>query len=1440
MAGLAPNKLDFSEVEEPNRLDFSEVQATPPSTRYDPISNSEVLTPGNFSDPSVSRESKEFIEGRSGDSLFGNTDMSGFIKGIINAPGGFAEPQDILKIGSLASPLVGGTAGLVEERIALGRERRPITLEEAFAREPDIPTVSPREDVQRFQEVLPLISQGLIDAVIGGRFKQGFQEILQGVAQFRQFAPQVPGTSLIPKMLDRMIQNNPEKAERLSAAMKKSQENTDDFLIRNNLMFGPDDEPTFLGNLISQLSLTGGVIGTGVMTRNPGLFASVVFGGIQKGTGFKEAEEAGKPAFEASTLGNIQGATEFGMSNIELGYIMRVVDDKAAGIAKKVAAGFIGETIEEGGVETIISGVTELAGVTDSTPEEIVQGILMAMFYGGLAGAGTTGSIAVVQKIVDRAIPTVVDGVIVDADPSIMNEGSIIDLANIIDEALIELNEQVDEQVVSDIEVENQIAEDASSDTPVTKAAQSRGESQAKLAAIFDKINKEEDIDVEKELDELDPQRRIDREQARLAESRVVQDAPVEDTVVSDRIAQLEADHQIADQESEETALSKPRRTALRKFVQERRDAIKDRISKIAGKKKAELAADHQNTVDALSKIQKDMGKAAQVKGEARAPQVVPGTVQVKIESAEELAKTPEQLAADRVTRQAQIRDANEKITARLAKEMDDGIPSEGLMLQVRYLDILQQGAKVSPQELALFEDDLNAFIATGEGVATDADNRRQAEIDRAKEQIDNNIPKTTLAKIEEKWGSFTSEAMYFLGITQQTLVDFLGLQGTVFDLAKKDTENRVAVQDAIKERDDLADEVADNGDSYKKDLKKDVAIDVPRDGMTSTRKGQSKNVKWTRGELINAWMLLQEPSVKEQLMNPEGRNGWTQEFVDLINKTMTPQDEDFALGLFDIYNRSYDRFNAKYRETHNRDLSKVEFYTTISREIAGDIESGAHSQTMFTDLIFGDEEARGGLKGSDPKESKERVPASTSEILVKDVNDSYDKYVYDVEHFISYAEELGMISKLMKDDDFRDNVREIAGDEGLSALEAHVKILNKEGRNTGWMYDKFEFFRRNFLSAQILGKVKIGLGQMASQLALAAGVPKKKWLKYSKSFATDFKKANDILNQHPTFARRELNFDSDIDQLGKLSRKTFFKRLSFPVRKGDLFAMKSGAWARYRWLTEDKGMSHEEALEEVANLSERSQQSTLPSQLTLAQKDINPLVRSLTMFHSSPTAMFNMSLQSVAKFRQSEHTQEDKKEMIDTLVIQNIVIPALFATLSGRPLTGTMLIGSASGIPVVSQVMSVLITVIANMTDDDDDPLYTEILEVPIEEVFKKTISPGVATTEFIETLIREDIDSAIDDVEWENIVKNIGDILEIWGGVPSDNIIDSIAGMSEAVGFTGDSNVEGGLKALGFEGKAVQLQLDRIDKILPGDQSDEEQKSTASGRISRRTGAF
>ncbi|KKL51291.1 hypothetical protein LCGC14_2296960, partial [marine sediment metagenome] len=544
--------------------------------------------------------------------------------------------------------------------------------------------------------------------------------------------------------------------------------------------------------------------------------------------------------------------------------------------------------------------------------------------------------------------------------------------------------------------------------------------------------------------------------------------------------------------------------------------------------------------------------------------------------------------------------DFNTKHSERIASDMNHGIPPEGTMLQVRYLDILNQRAKVTPEVVFRFEDDLNAFIASGKGIATAADAVQQARLNRDKAQILSNDIRTRRAELENRMFVGVDQTFSYLALTYDTEIVALGAEGTVLDMFDNDVARQAEVQKREEELIALAESVTDgNGKAYLRNIR-DVfysqnVIDLPMEGLAKSFGTSKTRVKMTRGQLMYMWMAIQNPTIREQAMDPKGKMAWTPQLIGLMDSRMADNEFDvpFAMGIFDLYDISFPRVNEVYRKLNNRDLVKVEMFTHLRRDGKRELPASVHNETMFADLLEGAKENPSNLVIGEPSEVKERIANATARIRVDNIFNAYVRYTNDTEHYIAYGEDLVLGRKLLNDEKVSDHIQDIIGEAGYNTVLAHFKIYTRIGISATQYLQWLEKFRQWHYASNLFASPKIGLGQLASNFAWSANVPKAKWAKLEAEYLANTDAANEVLNQHTTFKNRESNFSPEMAQLGPT--RGLKKFLAIFMRKGDAFSVRSGAHAVRTILIEDKGVDPDRALKQVARFAERSQQSVLP-----------------------------------------------------------------------------------------------------------------------------------------------------------------------------------------------------------------------------------------------------
>ena len=91
------------------------------------------------------------------------------------------------------------------------------------------------------------------EAIARGDIKEGFSKLIDSFGAFNQI---VPSFNPFSSILESVVQKNPELADRFSEKMLESQRSTEEFRVRHDLLNGPDDNPTIVGQTFRSLVST--------------------------------------------------------------------------------------------------------------------------------------------------------------------------------------------------------------------------------------------------------------------------------------------------------------------------------------------------------------------------------------------------------------------------------------------------------------------------------------------------------------------------------------------------------------------------------------------------------------------------------------------------------------------------------------------------------------------------------------------------------------------------------------------------------------------------------------------------------------------------------------------------------------------------------------------------------------------------------------------------------------------------------------------------------------------------------------------------------------------------------------------------------------------------------------------------------------------------------
>jgi len=465
-----------------------------------------------------------------------------------------------------------------------------------------------------------------------------------------------------------------------------------------------------------------------------------------------------------------------------------------------------------------------------------------------------------------------------------------------------------------------------------------------------------------------------------------------------------------------------------------------------------------------------------------------------------------------------------------------------------------------------------------------------------------------------------------------------------------------------------------------------------------------------------------------------------------------------------------------------------VEAYVPIRRDFGN--EDGQNPDEFLKSILYRGGIVPGGLKTRQPNSQRLAVQSDVA---------AMQSHITEMEYFIAYAEKVSTLNQvfsgennkvmnLIKDKYGRVAVDTIKGDLGWFANRG--VIMSHAGEQF------FTRLMRNYGFAQLGAKPQIGLKQLASFSAMAADVKTKDFVAGLVKLSTNPAKAWRTMNKSTFFAERGMNIDNDFRELradafnGKLlnfmgRNPSFTKVMMTAIRFGDKGAIFLGGYAHVHAKMKE-GFTEEQALDSMARLANKTQQSSDPDQTTQLQRSTAPaILRILGQFMSSANAVTRAELEAIHEFRKG---RLGTGEFAKRILIHHLIIPNLIMFLTNglswddEDQLFASILGSFNGLLILGDVIEYAVASAMDM----DQPFEPD----------------GRHPLELANGLI-EAITGDWDDVSFEDIIegsKTIERLLKFGGdltGIPSNTLFNMLRGI---VLFADDEYEEGAGLMMGY----------------------------------------
>jgi len=445
-----------------------------------------------------------------------------------------------------------------------------------------------------------------------------------------------------------------------------------------------------------------------------------------------------------------------------------------------------------------------------------------------------------------------------------------------------------------------------------------------------------------------------------------------------------------------------------------------------------------------------------------------------------------------------------------------------------------------------------------------------------------------------------------------------------------------------------------------------------------------------TKAQARKKIMEMLDPSLSETFSSKDGM-AYTEEIVSAIHKFMTVQDRVFIKKQLDFYQDFYKKINDVYKRMYGVNLPTNEFYSPIKRR--GYVIKNNQLGEFMQEIDFRRRSVTSGAL-------KSRVKSILPLEYVSDTME-LEKHVAEMGHFIAWAEKVRDMNDVFTDPRFVQAMKENFGSSEYGVMNNFMQDFSRYGIDQAKRMEFFDWWRARTTQVALALRPVILIKQLTSTPAYLSSMSVGEFTSGIYDFWKHPKKNWEILREHPFFKYRADNIDRDLKtammtDAYKSWRKTpsFVNRLMFNVQLGDQLSIAMGGWAVYKKSIK-AGMSHEQALEEFARVSNETQQSGDLSEQSVFQR-AGSFAKLFTMFKTSPNQYLRKEIMAIRNLLGKRITP---KEAAKTIFIYHFLLPMIFQWVSdfgrfnGKNQLRAALMGSANGLFIVGDFLEAILS---------------------------------------------------------------------------------------------------------------------------------------------------
>ena len=376
--------------------------------------------------------------------------------------------------------------------------------------------------------------------------------------------------------------------------------------------------------------------------------------------------------------------------------------------------------------------------------------------------------------------------------------------------------------------------------------------------------------------------------------------------------------------------------------------------------------------------------------------------------------------------------------------------------------------------------------------------------------------------------------------------------------------------------------------------------------------------VTMNKMEILLAYMWDKNEVLHERMINQFGE----EHLFDLFDE-LTPQDKALGDLMLKRINEFYPQANKVFIKKYGIDLPKVQAYFPSVADRFNEVD------------LLNDYRQR----STAPTFTKERSASTFIPLKFSNPINMFYKHIDDMSKFI-YMSDIGdRINHVFRDNVVQKEIKERFGQRALRTFNQNMEnFLYPQYRKSDELLRFLNSFITNIIASNVAIRPVVAFKQLLSACNYSTEMPADLWVKGFMNCLLHPQKTINYMMKIPYLNARFNMGGSDefsknmIDNMQTSSLKKLQNLLMVNVRFGDMGAIVFGGKPYIDYLINNEGLTEQEAIDKFILQTQRTQQSSAISSLSVWQQNANtnPIWKMLTAYKNTANQYVRLCVDSV------------------------------------------------------------------------------------------------------------------------------------------------------------------------------------------------------------------